>query len=354
MQYKNKLSHQKHQIKRLKKELRRKKKRKERRAGRLITQKNKFTDYVYVQAPAIFSFLHNTVEVLYFIRQLENCLRSRQKTFVVLNGVIQMHHDAIVVLVSILRRFKDESVQFNGNLPFNEEARQVLIDSEFFLMLYKMLYDSTPKREELYTKPNCSIHTRTDKKVDVALTDKLIREASETVWGKPMRCTGVYRILIELMTNTHNHAEIREKGRERWHICAVHLKEEKKVIFTFVDYGVGVITSLQNKQPGQKMYGFFQKLLHLFSGNATNVAIIREIFLDEKQISSTGETYRGYGLPSLYNSFLEQEIVNFNYITNDVHFNAVKKEFTPLAENFSGTFIYWELNDACDFLNPLP
>ena len=309
-----------------------------------------FKLYTHVKAPGTFSLLNNTNGVLKFIKDLEVCLEKKRKTFVELSDVTEMHHDAIVVLLSIMRRFREEGIPFNGDFPQDDIARKVIEESSFF----DKLYDSKLQRMHKYSNPSSSIHTRTNKKVDVELADRLIKESTKTVWGEAKRCTGIYRILIELMTNTHNHAEIGQKGSESWHLCVVHLEEEKKVVFTFVDYGVGVINSLQNKKPGEKMYGFLAAFKRLFTSLPTNAEIVREIFLDEKQVSSTGESHRGYGLPSLYSSFLEQEIVNLNYITNNVRVNGITGEFSALSENFSGTFIYWELNDTCDYLNTMP
>ena len=318
----------------------------------VISNEVEFSSYVKVEAPAVFSFLQNTNEVLRFISKLEKCLKAKKKTFVVFRDIVEMHHDAIIVLASILRRFKEDRVDFNGDFPANESARKVLVESQFF----NELYGTSLRRELRYSKSNSFIHSRTrnNKKVDVDLANNLICVAATTVWSAPNRCPGIYRMLIELMTNTHNHAEIGQKGSESWYLCVVHLEKEKKVIFSFVDYGVGVITSLQNKKPGEKMYGFLQGLLRFFASKPTNAEIVREIFLEEKQVSSTGQSHRGYGLPSLYNSFIEQEIMNFNYITNDVRFDAQNKDFALLSENFSGAFIYWELNQSCDHLNPLP
>lgn len=381
MKKSNKVRFIRHQLRRQRKELRRKKIRKEklksrillidrmtsayeqylmnnrgathiqkRRAIEKIESNERYKYYTRVRAPEKFSFLHNTNEVLKFVSKLEKCLDKRQKTFVVFDKVVEMHQDAMVVLLSILQRFKENRIDFSGNFPENEEARNVLLNSHFF----ERIYGKSLKERWKNPKTNSFIHTRTNKKVDVELADRLITHATSTVWGEPKRCTGIYRILIELMTNTHNHAEIGRKGGEYWHLCVVHLEKEKKVIFTFVDYGVGVINSLQNKKPGDKMYDFIKDMFRFLSFQPTNVEVIKEIFLEEKQISSTKESHRGYGLPSLYNSFSEQEIANFNYITNNVHVNAENNDFRSLSENFSGTFIYWELNESCDHLNPLP
>lgn len=67
---------------------------------------NRFKDYSKIKAPSNFSLIENTEESLKFIAKIEKCLKNRSKVFVNLTDVETIAHGAIVVLLSIMTKFK--------------------------------------------------------------------------------------------------------------------------------------------------------------------------------------------------------------------------------------------------------
>lgn len=298
-----------------------------------------FKDYTKVHAPTILSFIENTSEVARFIAKLKLLYDKRKKVFVVLKDVEQISYDAIVVLLSIMVKFKSSKIDFNGDFPDNDEAHEILNQSRFIEYLYKTFKESD--RYKLGEKN--SIHTHAWKDVDSELGSKLIRQASKTIWGEERRCHGVQRTLIELMLNTNNHADDTKKGEKHWWLSVHHDEKNKKVSFAFIDFGVGVFTSLDNKRSGSKFYGVLDKLKER-SKYGNNSELLRLILDGTLHKTATNKTYHGKGLPGINMALERNQISNLNIITNNVHANVATKTYQPLSSSFSGTFVYWELN----------
>ena len=60
--------------------------------------------------------------------------------------------------------------------------------------------------------------------------------------------------------------------------------------------------------------------------------------------TATGKPYHGKGLPGINKARERNQISNLNIITNNVHANLDSNEFRIIPNSFSGTFVYWELN----------
>ncbi|AMS26021.1 hypothetical protein AEM51_02330 [Bacteroidetes bacterium UKL13-3] len=299
-----------------------------------------FKDYKRIQAPEILSFIDNPVGVVEFISDLKKHYDDKKKVFVVLNDVKIITYDAIVVLLSIMVKFKANKIDFNGDFPTNQNARDILTESKFLKYLYQHFKEE--ERYELGQKS--SIHTHAWKDVDSELGNELIKNASKTVWGDERRCQGVQRTLIELMLNTNNHADDSKKGEKHWWLSVHHDKINGKVSFAFIDFGVGVFTSLNNKRHGSKFFGILDKLKEKVKyGN--NAELLKLIMDGTLHRTATGKPYHGKGLPGINKVRERNQINNLNIITNNVHANLNSNEFNILPKSFSGTFVYWELNN---------
>ncbi len=311
--------------------------------------KDPFKDYTRIRAPKILSFIDNSDKVVEFVAKLEKQFEKRNKVWVVLEDVEQITYDAIVVLLSIMIKFKSNKISFNGDFPKNQEAKKIIDESKFLEYLYKRFSES--ERYNLGQKS--SIHTHAWKDVDSELGSELIRQATKTVWGEERRCQGVQRTLIELMLNTNNHADNSKKGEKHWWLSVHHDDKKKKVGFAFIDFGVGVFTSLNNKGNNSKFFGALDKLKERirYGDNAELLKLILDGTLHK---TATKKSYHGKGLPGINMALNRNQISNLNIITNNVHANVEKKEFQLIPKSFSGTFVYWELNQnniSCHGIN---
>lgn len=316
----------------------------------------KYSGYKRIKAPANFSLIKNPELVIEFISKLRAAYESEQEVFVVLRDVTKIDYDAIVVLLSIVVRFKSQNIGLVGDFPSDYTANKTLTESGFFKNLWRNTFEESDRYNIKQTQ-NLShdniIHTHAWKNVDSELSATIIQKASETVWGSLRRCQGAQRTLIELMLNTNNHAVIGKEGERHWWLSVNHQRHENKVSFSFIDYGVGVFTSLNNKKDGSKFHNAINKMLSLFSFQS-NAQLLKLILEGELHRTVTNEHYRGKGLPGIYEALKRNSFSNLFIITNDVYADVSRGVFREIRNNFTGTFLYFELeksNLSCDGTN---
>lgn len=297
--------------------------------------------YTIISAPKNFSFIKNPEETIIFINSLEKCYLEKERVYVDIEKITFLDYSAVTVLVSVMFSFKARNIKFNGNFPKNSEIAKMLIDSEFFKYLSKT---QTEKMEYTIGKEN-QIFTRANKEVNSELGLVVMQEATMTVWNQKRTCKGLQRTLLELMQNTNNHASVNQKGEKHWWLSVNHDKKNKKVSFIFVDYGVGIFESLKNKPEDNKWYGWFEKLKDkLLSGG--NNEILKMLLEGDMHMSVTGKHFRGKGLPGINQVLTREQISNLTIISNDVTADVKNNIYLKLKNQFSGTFVAWELNES--------
>lgn len=293
--------------------------------------------YKIIKAPKLFSLLENTEELLSFIHKIDACFNNKKKVFIRMKHTTVISYDAIVVLLSKLIQFKASKIDFNGDFPIDKKADNVLRGSGFFEYLYKNIDD-----QDAYTLDK-KIYTHANKNVNSALTSKIIEEVTLKLWKEKRRCTGLQRVFIELMQNTNNHASKHIKGEKFWWSSIVHNKIEEKICFSFIDYGIGIIDSLKNKESGK-----FAKIINSIKSilKPDNNADILKLLLEGKihELIKQQAYNRGKGLPGIHKACKSNDISNLIVITNNVYANVANDEYKEMDNSLSGTFIYWELN----------
>ena len=292
-----------------------------------------------VSAPEIFCIKENPKEVVKFINKLNNYLENRIPAFIDLSKVTYIAHDAIVVLLSILSLFRKRGIDFNGNFPNDDRCRHTLTNSGFFSNLYEtqsVKYDTSAQSKNVIRKHG--------KEASGSVAKELIAICTQNIWAQKCRCQGVYRILIELMQNTHAHASHQAPGTENWWLAVNYDSNSNKECFSFVDYGMGVFSSLEGKRENEKFYGMLDVLRKKLI-DPSNAKLLQSILEGELHKTSTGESYRGKGLPGIRQALERNQISNLYIITNDVYANVCENNFATLQHAFNGTFIYWELTE---------
>lgn len=300
-----------------------------------------FPGYKHVHAPTIFSLVENRDEMLSFLNDLRHCLDLHKKTLVRLDDVQQMPTDAVLVLLSIMVQFKTAKVAFNGTKPKEVGCRIKLASSGFFEYLYKNAKSSNDRY--VFRKLKSSLYTHGQKTVASELADKLVQYASETVWGKPRRCQGIQKTLLELMHNTYDHAGL-SKGDKHWWLSVEHDEANKEVTFSFIDFGVGIFRSLANKGPDEPLYGAWQKIIQSFPLATSQVEKLKLILEGKVQLTQYNEYYRGKGLAKIYNHYISNRIASLCIISNFAYVDADKQVFDSLKTEFVGTFISFKIN----------
>lgn len=299
----------------------------------------RFKGYTKIKAPQNFSLVENPEKTIKFISTVKKLYKRKKKVFVNFEEVTYIGYDALVLLLSILIRFKSKGIPFNGNFPASQEVKKILLDSGFFDYLFRNIKD-----EDRYSLiKGGTIATHAYKKVDSELSSKVITDATKTIWKKNKRCQGVQRSLIELMHNTNNHAVLDKEGEKHWFLSVQHRKSEGVVSFSFLDFGVGIFESLNKKGKSSKWYEWENLLSGLFTFN-NNKELLKLILNGDLHRTVTGKVYRGKGLPGIYEAFKRNHFNKLHIISNDVYADIDNNNFLSLKNTFSGTFVYWELS----------
>lgn len=300
----------------------------------------KFPGYKHIWAPPCFSLVKNEIQVLNFLARLKQCLDNKQRVLVHLERVTLMTTDAIVVLLSSMVRFKSNDIDFNGTHPINKRVKGILIKSGFFKYLYNQYKD-----EENYefNKKNSNIYTHGSKTVASLLADRIIESASNSLWGEPRRCQGAQKTLVELMHNTFDHASL-QKGEKHWWLSVEHNKKEKCVAFSFIDFGMGIYNSLENKNSTDPMRKAWNTLKSLNPFAKSQVELIQLILKGELHRSQSGDYYRGKGLAKIYDLCKGNKISSLCIISNKAYINVENNDYHSIKDEFQGTFISFKIN----------
>ncbi len=300
-----------------------------------------------MEAPVNLSLISNHEDVIKFISTIETNFNEHKKVYVVLKNVTDIDYGAIVVLLSIMVKFSSNRIPFNGDFPKDEKTFLKIAKSGFFDNLLTTF--KAAERYEISSKTKDGIFTHAYKSVESELSAHIISAAAETIWGEVRRCQGVQRTLVELMQNTNNHAAIGKQGEKHWWLSVNHDKELRKVSFSFVDFGVGVLKSLDNKDHSSKFFGWAKKLLGklVYTNNAD---LLRLIFEGKLHQTVTGKPYRGKGLPGIAETGKRNQLSNLVVITNNVYVDIENESYKLINIPFNGTFVYWEIgetNESC-------
>jgi hypothetical protein len=175
------------------------------------------------------------------------------------------------------------------------------------------------------------------------MSDEIIKQSSKFIWNEERRCTGLQRVFLELMQNTNNHASNTSKGEYHWWATTYYSKEDNKVCFAFIDYGVGILKSLESNKEGHKFFGIIPKIKQAFNPS-TNADVLKLLLNGDVHKTATGKYYRGKGLPGIYDACKKNQISNLVIISNDAIADYTQNKYERLNNKLSGTFVYWELN----------
>jgi hypothetical protein len=272
-------------------------------------------------APTTFSLLENPEETIAFLNGLRSHANKYRLTLDLAN-VNKLTTDGIAVLIATLRQLR---TYIRGNLPKDSAAQNMLVGSGFFAHVNKM--------QELPSVSHGQISQERSKKVQPDLAKELIHFGTRAL-GSEQKCTAAYSVLIESMSNTHNHAAPkRTTDREQWWATVFADANRKRVCFTFVDTGIGIFKSVKLSNV-RKLY----KLV----GIRNDTDILRDM-LHGMVESSTGHAYRGKGLPNIYKMSQMGRIKSLVIVANDVHCNVTTNEYRMLENSFRGTVLYWEI-----------
>lgn len=281
-----------------------------------------------IKVPPNFSLLTHPEEVLKFASKCKELVHgNHRKLFFDFSKVVDVTHGSMSMLLSIIHDLSLHGIGVGGGYPINEKAKEIFEKCgflEFFI---------TSRKKVLYT--DNTILVQGGATIDQERTAPQVASAMNTVFGQPERNQKLQGMIIELMTNSVNHAFAGTRRNKKWYLSVYHLEEEKKVKFCFVDNGLGILSTINMK--------YFTQMLQ---SAILPERMLRKAF-DGDYGSSTGLKERGTGLIMVKRNFEEGRITNLKVITNNFFYDFDLNHVKKIKNEFEGTFYFWELDTSC-------
>lgn len=301
-----------------------------------ISKIPKYKEKYCATAPRVLSAIMNPEEVFCFFSNIINEIRLKKCNelfFFDLSGVEVLTIDAIMYVLAIIRNIKGKEIFkyiFKGNQPLNTTANQMLIDSGF----YKYVNTNNPKLYRL----SKNIQITSMNFVDGETASYVCDFVNAKCKTKMSFTDELYEIIIELMTNTVQHAYNDKEilTVNQWYIY-VGIKG-KILQFVFLDTGEGIPQTVNKKA--------IEKFGDLFNVNRNDSYYIISALNGEWR-SKTEEKYRGKGLPFVFNFSKREEVCNYTIISGKAVVKIGKEGVVSsfnLNNRIFGTLYYWEIN----------
>lgn len=314
-------------------EKRRTKKYKKKRINRLKNRKITFpqnsawskVEPTKVPAPEKLSLINHPNELVNYLKTIRKLAKFGQPILVDIAHVTIMTYETIPVLISFIKNKKYfYDGQIHGNAPEKECLKKIFTESGFYdFVNSKSKFKSTTENllhQESNFKVKPEIAGRVTDLIEFALESNISEDEIEAI----------YNIFIELMSNTHHHADITKYGHTKWWLFAHCAKDEINI--TFVDQGIGIFKSRVVKEKIKKL-GLDIKIL-------TNLILVDDL-LDGKIQSriNIDNEIRGKGLPQIVEYSKFDIFESFYIITNDIWINLKNRDRKKLTNSFNGTLI---------------
>ncbi len=334
---KRKKDPKKYQKRRAEKALRRKRRKKlEGKKPRLILTPVNRDSYTKKYAPANFSLINNTEEVIGYFKDVGRTFADREQVDWDLENIDQLSPDAIALLVA---KVKDvhftRGINMKGNKPLKTDLKK-LFDDSGFLDHVNSSY-RPPKNEN-----NLLIHQRTQKKVHPEIAKQVGLLAVKHTFKNTKIFQPIYKIMIECMANTDNHASLQAEGIHDWWLFTYCDPNTSVTSFSFLDLGIGIFNSNPVNNYKQRLITAIESATDMSLRN--NLKLVPKLFSGEIYTSRTKDKTRGQGLPTLKECSNNPHIRNFTIITNNVKISLPSEAAVELTNKFNGTFLYWELH----------
>lgn len=271
-------------------------------------------------------------ETLRFFEQIKSAIRKSdrgQNIFFDLSKAKNASAAAIMCIIALIknvRKAREKGLSFSGNLPINQEAR-LMFEKTGFLRFVR----SYRKNFLFSNRQNVQIMSgyKVTPEPNTQVCD-FVQNACNT--GRKST-KGLYRMLLELMTNTTQHAYTNYGGEmhSAWYLYAED--EGDTIKFVFLDTGEG-IPSTVNRTVAEKFRQFVK------SGDEH----LLKTALEGAFRTSTGESYRGRGLPDICRDIKAtpgafMQLISGRGMCRVSYSNEVTAK--GLDANFGGTLFVW-------------
>ncbi len=280
--------------------------------------------------------LDNFQDTNLFFTQLRSLLLDGKKLFVDFEQTYDLTVEAVLVLVAILRetagrKRSNRVAAAMGNSPLQHSPAGRLLRELGF-------YEHVNSDMDLGADAGRgTIRPREGTRVNAALANALTEKAARVIFGDDRRLPAVYRILIEVMGNTKQHASVGDDQEQWWAMVHTNPKTQRAE-FAFYDGGVGIVGSFRSR---------WRAAFELVGLAPSADEILHDLLHGEFK-SRTNLPYRGKGLPAIAKAAERRQVEKVKIITNNVVADIASDTVAVLPASFAGTLVYWEVGRKND------
>ena len=272
-----------------------------------------------VKAPEIFSVVYNSDATIDFLSEVSLLIKKSKPVFVNLEAVTRITPDAILYLLVLLQEAKYHHIIFKGNAPSDKTARNIFTNSGFYDFVNSDLNKFQLPADSAILKIKTGKYVNGDEAENI---QKYLENHVHNI--DSVKLKAIYSILIECMSNTNEYAGD-TMGEKHWWTMALHDKESDKVLFAFVDNGVGIPATVKKK----------------WLDKSSDSELLKKAAMGIYQMSGSKEKTRNKGLPQIRKYNEDGFIHNLVIISNRGYY-SVENDITELERVFTGTMIAWE------------
>lgn len=287
-----------------------------------------------VVAPTNYSLIDNADEMLEMFIHLNGALARGSRIRLDMSKIERLTMDAILYTLSRLQYYENlnDGIQVQGSFPADRVCRDLLLDSGFL----KYFASSISKKPDVNT-----LSIEDGEIVDNQIAYSVVKFAELHLGdlGHEAR-NSLYRILIECMKNTRQHAYEPKTFAPKWYMIARHDPVTHLLSFAFLDSGLGIATTAK-KRYKEKVHEIIAGLALGQINGPEDTPIIESALRGEFR-SSTGEPHRGNGLPQLDLIDREKVIQNLVIVSNKGYVGYDHYARKVLDDPFHGTLICWD------------
>jgi hypothetical protein len=288
-------------------------------------QKQRFDRLI---APSKFSIYSNPEGTLSFFTKIEAKIRYGSPVYFDMQNIEILTIDAIMYFLAMLKKIKMLKIiyGFRGSVPKNERSNLLLQMSGF------LDYVTSNISPDL-TRDSTIIQIVNGQYAETDIVEKLCVFTMSKLGVNRQDTKRLYEIIIELMTNTKQHA-YNDTNRKfittDWYIFAKYDDESNSVRFIFLDTGEGIPSTVKKT---------FMEALPVIGKSETSYI---QSALEGELRTSTGMSYRGKGLPKIYSFHKDGIIKDLTIISNYGYFGSERSN--DINQKLNGTLFYWELS----------
>ncbi len=297
-------------------------------------------EHITLSSPKILSIKENFEETIKFFNKVISLMKDKTKNcfytvHLDLSEIEKITIDAIMYLEAIGSNVRDKNkkiVSLKCKLPLHSEPRDLLENSGLMERL-----EHNISVEEFIKSGEFKIISSSEIKGELGkiCVDYIFKDLKRTLKKQ------IYTLLLELMSNTKEHAYSKEETfKKRWYIYCEQLQGNKFLV-TFLDIGLGITKTIKKK--------WSEKTWSMVKLGKTDSHYVKSTLNGDFR-TETGEKHRGRGLPYIKEIFEGGIIQNMSIISNkgvNMLENKLGKcthNIYDYKEEFKGTLFQWEVD----------